>query len=147
MRRTTALGLVALAALAATAVTATTVFGGGSEGHFGYAALDVKMRDASEPAARAKKGKKPTVIYLSSAPTPVDSGALGANIDVRLASCPNNARVIEGGIETDNFQVDVQGTYIGSNRREYHVLIQDEGAPGTFQLASHLTCLKGKSQG
>lgn len=144
-------GAVALAAVAGGATMATSVFGGGSEPRTGVAVVDVKMKGAASPASlRAKKprkAKKPTVIYLTGAPSTVDSAALGANMDIRLFSCPANARAIEGGIVASDLTIDVQGSYISENRREYHVLIQDEDALGPFTLASHLTCLKGKSRG
>lgn len=145
-------GAMALAAVAGGATMATSVFGGGSEPRTGVAVVDVKMKDAASPASqrakKPKKAKKPTVIYLTGAPQPVDSAVLGKNMDIRLFSCPANARAIEGGIvAVDDLEIDVQGSYISENRREYHVLIDDEGPLGPFQLASHLTCLKGKSRG
>jgi len=144
-------GAMALAAAAAAATMATSVFGGGSEPRTGVAVVDVKMKHAASPASqrakKPKKAKKPTVIYLTGAPQPVDSAVLGKNMDIRLFSCPANARAIEGGIVADDLEIDVQGSYISENRREYHVLIDDEGTLGPFQLASHLTCLKGKSRG
>jgi hypothetical protein len=141
-------GAVALAAVASGATMATSVFGGGSEPRTGVAVVDVKMKDAASPASlRAKKAKKPTVIYLTGTPSTVDSAALGANMDIRLFRCPANARAIEGGIVASDLTIDVQGSYISENRREYHVLIQDEEPLGPFTLASHLTCLKGKSRG
>jgi hypothetical protein len=141
-------GAVALAAVAGAATMATSVFGGGSESRAGVAVVDVKMKAAATPAnQRAKKAKKPTVIYLTGAPSTVDSAALGRNMDIRLFSCPGNARAIEGGIISSDLTIDVQGSYISENRREYHVLIEDEDALGPFTLASHLTCLKAKSRG
>ena len=57
-------------------------------------------------------------------------------------------KVPKGGIEASDLSIDVQGSYISENRREYHVLIEDEDEVlGPFTLASHLTCLKAKSQG
>jgi hypothetical protein len=141
-------GAAALAAVAGTAVMATSVFGGGSQARTDVAVVDVKMQSPASPASlRARKGKKPTVIYLSGEPSTVDSAVLGANMDIRLFSCPASARAIEGGIAASDLSVDVQGSYISENRREYHVLIQDEDAAGPFTLISHLTCLKGKSRG
>ena len=141
-------GAAALAAVAGAAMMATTVFGGGAEPRADVAVVDVKMQAAESPSSqRATKAQKPKVIYLDGAPSTVDSAQLGANMDIRLFSCPRNARVIEGGIEASDLTVDVQGSYVGENRREYHVLIQDEDALGPFTLASHLTCLKAKSQG
>jgi hypothetical protein len=141
-------GTVALAAVAGTATMAASVFGGGSEPRTSVAVVDVKMTGAASPASlRAKKAKKPTVIYLTGAPQPVDSAALGKNMDIRLFSCPANARAIEGGIAASDLSIDVQGSYISENRREYHVLIEDEDTLGPFELSSHLTCLKGKSRG
>jgi hypothetical protein len=147
-RKWTVVGAVALVAAAGAATMATSVFGGGSEPRTGVAVVDVKMEDPANPASqRAKKAKKPTVIYLTGAPSTVDSAVLGKNMDIRLFSCPANARAIEGGIIASDLTIDVQGSYISENRREYHVLIEDEDALGPFTLASHLTCLKGKSQG
>jgi hypothetical protein len=147
-RKWIATGAVALAAAAGGATMATSVFGGGSEPRTGVAVVDVKMKGATNPASqRAKKAKKPTVIYLTGAPSTVDSAVLGRNMDIRLFSCPANARAIEGGIAASDLTIDVQGSYISENRREYHVLIEDEDALGPFQLSSHLTCLKAKSRG
>jgi hypothetical protein len=141
-------GAAALAAVAGAAVMATSVFGGGAEPRADVTVVDVKMQAAQSPASqRAKKAKKPTVIYLTGEPSTVDSAQLGANMDIRLFSCPSNARAIEGGVAASDLTIDVQGSYIGENRREYHVLIQDEDALGPFTLTSHLTCLKAKSQG
>ena len=142
-------GAASLAAVAGAATMATTVFGGGAEPRADVAVVDVKMQAAESPSSqRATKAKKPTVIYLDGEPSTVDSAQLGANMDIRLFSCPSNARVIEGGIEASDLGIDVQGSYVGENRREYHVLIEDEdGVLGPFTLASHLTCLKAKSQG
>ena len=141
-------GAAFLAAVAGAATMATTVFGGGADLRAEVAVINVNMQDAESPSSqRATKSKKPTVIYLDGEPSTVDSAQLGANMDIRLFSCPSNARAIEGGIEASDLGIDVQGSYIGENRREYHVLIQDEDAPGPFTLASHLTCLKAKSQG
>jgi hypothetical protein len=151
MRRKWIVGVAVLAIVGGGAATmATTVFGGGSEPRTGYAVVDVKMQPQAAPAAlRAnKKAKKPTVIYLTGAPSTVDSAVIGPNIDIRLFSCPAKARAIEGGIVADDLAVDLQGSYIAENRREYHVLIEDEdGVLGPFTLSSHLTCLKAKSQG
>jgi hypothetical protein len=134
-----------VAALAGAAVMATSVFGGGDEPR-GTVVID--MEQSAAPASQRAKTKKPTVVYLEGAPTVVDSAALGPFIDVRIGPCPNNTRVIEGGIAaTENFEVFVQGSYIDDNRRVYHVLIADIGEPGPFQLDSNLTCLKAKSQG
>src|SRR5262245_25710463 len=140
-------GVASLAAGAGAAVTATTVFGGGGEPRADVAVVDVKMQAAESPSSQRAKARKPTVIYLTGEPSTVDSAQLGPNMDIRLFSCPSNARVVEGGIEASDLTVDVQGSYVGENRREYHVLIQDEDTPGPFTLASHLTCLKAKSQG
>ena len=141
-------GAASLAAVTGAAVMATNVLGGGAVPRADVAMVDVEMHAAESPSSqRATKARKPTVIYLTGEPSTVDSAQLGPNMDIRLFSCPRNARVIEGGIEASDLTVDVQGSYIGANRREYHVLIQDEDAPGPFTLASHLTCLKAKSQG
>ena len=141
-------GAAALAAVAGTAMMATSVFGGGAEPREDVAVVDVKMQAAESPSSqRANKARKPTVIYLTGEPSTVDSAQLGPNMDIRLFSCPANARAIEGGIEASDLHLDVQGSYISENRREYHVLIQDEDALGPFTLVSHLTCLKAKSQG
>ena len=78
------------------------------------------MQAAESPSSqRATKAQKPRVIYLDGAPSTVDSAQLGANMDIRLFSCPRNARVIEGGIVASDLTVDVQGSYIGENRREF----------------------------
>jgi hypothetical protein len=142
-------GVAALAAVAGAAVMATSVFGGGDEPRADVAVVDVKMQAAESPSSqRAQKARKPTVIYLTGEPSMVDSAQLGRNMDIRLLSCPSNARAIEGGIEASDLSIDVQGSYIGENRREYHVLIEDEdGVLGPFTLASHLTCLKANSRG
>ena len=144
-------GAALLAAVAGAAMMATTVFGGDAEPRADVAVVDVKMQAAESPSSqRATKAQKPRVIYLDDmgAPSTVDSAQLGANMDIRLFSCPSNARAIEGGIEASDLGIDVQGSYVGENRREYHVLIEDEdGVLGPFTLASHLTCLKAKSQG
>jgi hypothetical protein len=147
MRRKLIVGAVALLGVTGAATMATTVFGGGSEPRASYAETQLKLQP--EPKSqRAKKGKKPTLVYLTGGPSPVDSAALGPYIDIRLASCPNNARVVEGGIVADDLEVVLQGSYVGENRREYHVLIADNpSALGPFNITSHLTCLKGKSRG
>ena len=101
MRRKWIVGGVALVGVAGAATMASTVFGGGSEPRTGYAVVDVKMQSVASPASlrakKPKKAKKPTVIYLTGAPSTVDSAVIGTNIDVRLFSCPASARVVEGG--------------------------------------------------
>ena len=99
-------GAAALAAAAGAAMMATSVFGGGAEPRADVAVVDVKMQAADSPSSqRAKKVRKPTVIYLTGEPSTVDSAQLGRNMDIRLFSCPRNARAIEGGIEASDLSI------------------------------------------
>ena len=140
-------GAAALAAVAGAAMMATSVFGGGAERRTGYAVVKIDTQQPAAAESQRAKTKKPTVVYLDGAPTVADSAVLGPFIDVRVGPCPQNTRVIEGGISTENVDVYVQGTYIDENRHDYHVRFADVGEPGPFELTSHLTCLKAKSQG
>jgi hypothetical protein len=152
MRRKWIVGLVALAAAVGTATMATSVFGGGSEPRTGYNVVEVKMKSAPNPASqraqKAKKQKKPRMVYLQGPSQLVDVAQTGPYIDVRLSSCPGNSRVIEGGVVADNVGVFEQGSYVES-RKTYHVLIgfDPQSAAVNFNLGSHLTCIKGVKGG
>ncbi len=82
-------GAASLAAVAGAAMMATSVFGGGAEPRADVAVVDVKMQAAESPSSqRAKKAKKPTVIYLTGEPSTVDSAQLGPNMDIRAVQLP-----------------------------------------------------------
>ena len=151
MRRKWTLGLAAVAATAVAATMATSVLGGGSPQRPGYATVEIEMQKASSSpvnARKAKKAKKPKMIYLTGAPSPVDvvpsPPGTGPYIDVRLGKCPGKSRVVEGGVFPEDVNVFQQGSYVEGNQF-YHVLIgfPDPSLAADFNLSSHLTCIKG----
>jgi hypothetical protein len=133
-------------AVGLTATAASAVFGGGSTGRPDYASVEVRMDGVAQGSSnfRAKKAKKPSVIYLQGDVSTVDVSATGPYIDVGLASCPGKSKVIDGGVAPQSTGVYQQGSYI-PNDKEYHVLIGFETGetPADFQLTSHLVCIKG----
>jgi hypothetical protein len=146
MSRKWILGTIMVVAVGLTATAASAVFGGGSTGRPDYASVEVRM-DGVAPGSsnfRAKKAKKPSVIYLQGDVSTVDVSATGPYIDVGLASCPGKSKVIDGGVAPQSTGVYQQGSYIPSDK-EYHVLIGFETGetPADFQLTSHLVCIKG----
>jgi hypothetical protein len=144
-RKWIAAGTAAIAAVAGATVMATSVFGGGSESRAGTAVVDVKMQSPAEPASlRAKKGKKPTMLYLQTPAQAVDVAQTTGFIDVRLSRCPGKSRVVEGGVLPDNTNVYEQGSYL-EGTKTYHVLLgfDDTGPVVNFNFTAHLTCIKG----
>jgi hypothetical protein len=154
MRRNLIAGLAA-AAVAATALGATVVFGADSSagGRAALHSVDVAMgpsgRAAPERtlAAKAKKKKKPKVVYLGGSGT-INTATTGPFIDFGL-DAPKNLcpRVIDGGIRLDDTRFYQQGSYVEGG--EYHVLVglgetaAQNATPVSSGYTTHLVCLKG----
>jgi hypothetical protein len=140
----------ALATIAGGAMAATAVFGDDNGTRPPYATVEVEMSGPSaaptgKPLARAKKAKKPKVLYFSGQGA-VDVAATGPYVDVKLTAKPENAcpRVIDGGVQVANLDVYEQGSSVGPGPGEYHVLIafEDNTPPVNYTFTSHLICLK-----
>jgi hypothetical protein len=143
---------VATVAVGATAIAATAGFGFNVSERPATATIDVVLeadsaaaRASGETAKRAKKAKKPKVLYFSG-PGNVPA-TVGQFVDLRLTTNPPSAcpRVVSGGAVAVNTGVFQQGTSVGPGRGEYHVYLAfgDPDSVTSFDFVSHLVCLKG----
>jgi hypothetical protein len=150
VRRKWIASLAGLAAIAVAALAAAAGFGDNTETLPAYATVEVEMHGASAtpagaPLQRAKRPKQVKVLYFGGQGA-VDVEATGPNVDVKLTAEPEDAcpRVLDGGVRVANLDVFQQGSSVGPELGEYHVLIGfEEGAtPVDFNFTSHLVCLK-----
>lgn len=143
-------GVVALCAVSGAAIAVTLAVGDEAAvaERPDYARVDVRAEPVAAQRGKPERTRAVRVLYLRGDPTPIDIAATGPYIDVRIASCPGRSRVVDGGVLPSDTNVYEQASYV-EGRRAYHVRIgyDDEaiaaGAAGSFQISSHLTCLKG----
>ena len=140
------MGLAAVLVAAGAGIAAGAVSGGNGRASLpDYASVEVEVKPLAGTAGQsAAKAKKPRVVYLPGEPTSVDVDSTGPYADIRISSCPDNSRVIDGGVVAASTDVYQQGSYVEAPDA-YHVRLgfDDDATPADFKISSHLICLKG----